>query len=128
MPRGLLTVLGSSPPPPPERLLEEHLLHQQSGSGCGALQTVGLPLGVKRHPTHGVGLKVKSRSKFLPCVLARGCLSAGSPRLWPAAPGTAKLYKGEKEASVVLLTGGPGERAIAIAISPRSSKGPGAFA
>ena len=102
MPRGVVAS------PPPERLLEEYLPRRQSGSGGGALQTVGLPLGVKRHPTHGVGLKVKTRSKFLPCVLARGCLSAASPRLWPAAPGTAKLYKGEKEASDVLRTEGPG--------------------
>ena len=102
MPRGPLTVLGSPPSPPATRSestrAAEYLPSWQSGSGNGALQTRGLPLGVERHPTHGEKtLKAKLRSKFLPCVLARGCISATSPQLWPAAPRIAKLYREERD-------------------------------
>ena len=88
--------------------------------GDGALQTRGLPLGVKRHPTHGVSFKIKLRSRILPCVLARGCLSAGSSK-------DRKLYRESGQHLTYCVGKGARRGANAIAISPRSLEGPGAF-
>ena len=74
----------------------------QSGSGDGALQTFGLPLGLKRHPTHGVGLKVKKkkpRSKVLPCVFTGSDVSASPQRLWPGAHWTIAVQGPEREST-----------------------------
>ena len=70
---------------------------------------------------------------FLPCVFARGCLSAAPQRLWPAAPWTERTAQGRSgtgsasEKKTLMLSEAESEGDVAMAIPLGRPRRPGAL-